>query len=660
MKKITLCVFALFTFAFICQSGAQTLNQNASWPNAEWTVTGTYNNNPAAFEADPTTSENFAFDDDDAGTSDDDIAAESPVIDLTAAHTAGETWLMITVDYTYRFLSDSLTLEYWDADSASWVTWEQFSGNDDSIDDNFCNGARTTFTSIVLNIVGFTATQQSGFRYRMSYLDDGGAGGGGWRWGFCLDSPTITSSTPPPCPDPSNLIATAIMDTTASLGWTDNGSATMGDIEYGATGFTPTETPTVTNKANPYMATGFTAETTYDFYVRANCGVDGVSNWVGPFTFTTACVAITAPYTEDFETFTTDSSAFTSENCWTGSGGTYFWKSAPGTDVGSGGTGPDPSITTGNYFYTESSSGIPGNMTDLVSRLVDLTALTAPALTFNYHMFGGQIGTLDVIVNGTTTEWTLSGEQQTSATDPWGSAIVDLASYAGQSVTITFRATGAGAYEGDISIDNVSFTELPPVNDECVNAIGLTLGTEITADNTGATDSGVTSTCDSGSIRDLWYSFVAPASEEIIITCSAANYSLFNDCGGTSALSCNTSDITTGLTSGNTYYVRVTDDGTNFAPGSFTLKVEDKSLSTTEFDVASFTYFPNPVKNTLTLNAQKTIENVTMYNMLGQEILRATPNTTDSELDMSNLQYGAYFVKVTIANTTKTIRVIKQ
>jgi len=49
-----------------------------------------------------------------------------------------------------------------------------------------------------------------------------------------------------------------------------------------------------------------------------------------------------------------------------------------------------------------------------------------------------------------------------------------------------------------------------------------------------------------------------------------------------------------------------------------------------------------------------------MYNMLGQEILRATPNTTDSELDMSNLQYGAYFVKVTIANTTKTIRVFKQ
>jgi hypothetical protein len=32
----------------------------------------------------------------------------------------------------------------------------------------------------------------------------------------------------------------------------------------------------------------------------------------------------------------------------------------------------------------------------------------------------------------------------------------------------------------------------------------------------------------------------------------------------------------------------------------------------------------------------------------------------NSELDMSSLQDGTYFVKVTIAGVTKTIRVIKQ
>ena len=75
---------------------------------------------------------------------------------------------------------------------------------------------------------------------------------------------------------------------------------------------------------------------------------------------------------------------------------------------------------------------------------------------------------------------------------------------------------------------------------------------------------------------------------------------------------------------------------------------------------AAFTYYPNPVKNTLTLNAQNNIDSVVMYNMLGQEVLRTIPHAIDSELDMSQLNSGTYFVQVTIANTTKTVRVIKE
>ncbi|MBU2939038.1 T9SS type A sorting domain-containing protein [Lacinutrix sp. C3R15] len=46
--------------------------------------------------------------------------------------------------------------------------------------------------------------------------------------------------------------------------------------------------------------------------------------------------------------------------------------------------------------------------------------------------------------------------------------------------------------------------------------------------------------------------------------------------------------------------------------------------------------------------------------MLGQEVILEKPNTMNSVLDMSTLQHGAYFVKVTIGNVTKTIRVIKE
>lgn len=76
-------------------------------------------------------------------------------------------------------------------------------------------------------------------------------------------------------------------------------------------------------------------------------------------------------------------------------------------------------------------------------------------------------------------------------------------------------------------------------------------------------------------------------------------------------------------------------------------------------DKATFTYYPNPVNNNLTLSAQKEINNVSVYNMVGQEVFRNVPNAMTEVVDMSSLQAGAYFVKVTIGNATKTIKVIK-
>ena len=87
----------------------------------------------------------------------------------------------------------------------------------------------------------------------------------------------------------------------------------------------------------------------------------------------------------------------------------------------------------------------------------------------------------------------------------------------------------------------------------------------------------------------------------------------------------------------------------------------DPSLSTDEFEnQAAFTYYPNPVKNTLTLNAQNNIENVRRYNMLGQEVMNAQPQAVESDIDMSSLETGTCFVQVTIASITKTVRVVKQ
>lgn len=88
-----------------------------------------------------------------------------------------------------------------------------------------------------------------------------------------------------PCATPLNGTATNMGFNQADLGWTSAG--TLFDIELGPFGFTPTNSPTVNDVANPYTYTGLTPSTQYTYYVRQDCGGLGTSSWNGPFNFTT-------------------------------------------------------------------------------------------------------------------------------------------------------------------------------------------------------------------------------------------------------------------------------------------------------------------------------------------------------------------------------------
>ena len=203
----------------------------------------------------------------------------------------------------------------------------------------------------------------------------------------------------------------------------------------------------------------------------------------------------------------------------------------------------------------------------------------------------------------------------------------------------------------------------------------LALASQIAGSIADATESDVVSDCVGTANDDVWFSFVATSTDVNIDVTDDFDgvVELFSgECGSLVSMACddfggpssNPSISQTDLVVGETYYVRVYYyfTGTTSTP-DFTIALwsPSPSMSIDEFDNgAAFTYYPNPVKNTLTLNAQNPIEHVAMYNMLGQEVLRATPNTVDSNLDLSDLQTGTYFVKVTIGNITETVRVIKQ
>jgi len=70
--------------------------------------------------------------------------------------------------------------------------------------------------------------------------------------------------------------------------------------------------------------------------------------------------------------------------------------------------------------------------------------------------------------------------------------------------------------------------------------------------------------------------------------------------------------------------------------------------------------YPNPVKDILNLSFDSTITTITIYNILGQEMIRKTPNSKEGTIDVSHLHAGSYFVKVAAGTLVKTLKVIKE
>ncbi len=83
------------------------------------------------------------------------------------------------------------------------------------------------------------------------------------------------------------------------------------------------------------------------------------------------------------------------------------------------------------------------------------------------------------------------------------------------------------------------------------------------------------------------------------------------------------------------------------------------SGSITDLKSKGFTYYPNPSKNILYLTAKETINKVTIYNSLGQEVQQNTINSLSDQLDISDLPNGVYYMRVSIGHTIGVVSVLK-
>jgi len=83
-------------------------------------------------------------------------------------------------------------------------------------------------------------------------------------------------------------------------------------------------------------------------------------------------------------------------------------------------------------------------------------------------------------------------------------------------------------------------------------------------------------------------------------------------------------------------------------------------LSTRSNEAAIFDMYPNPANTLVTIDAKNSIDSVSVFNLLGQEVMKATPNAVQATLDITNLNAGVYLVKTTSEGKSSTSRLIKR
>ncbi|MEL1252913.1 T9SS type A sorting domain-containing protein [Flavobacterium sp. DGU38] len=138
-------------------------------------------------------------------------------------------------------------------------------------------------------------------------------------------------------------------------------------------------------------------------------------------------------------------------------------------------------------------------------------------------------------------------------------------------------------------------------------------------------------------------------------------YSSPNSLSGKTSKSAETTlPLTTILVDGTTYYASQTINGVESAQRLAVTAKSNGALSNEDFVLPNFKFYPNPVKNKLALSNTGNIDEVEILAVSGKSVLVKKINDIHSEIDLSNISTGVYFLKVKSEGKTKTIKIVKE
>ena len=409
-----------------------------------------------------------------------------------------------------------------------------------------------------------------------------------------------------------------------------------------------------TSSGTSTTVSGLSQNTTYSVQVSAYDAAGNESGLSTAINVTTTESSISCsstitsfPYSQSFESGAGDWTQSSNDDFdWTNNSG-----STPSTR-----TGPSSAYDGSYYMYIEAT----GNLSQeaiLNSPCFDLTNETTASFDFAYHMYGRRVASLalELTTDDTnwSTIWSLSGDQG----DSWFTESIDLTSYAGSIVKLRFVGTAGTRDRSDIAIDGLSLTTsggspggdndlvLTIVLDNYPEETSWTLdndgGTTVASGGTyGSEPDGSTLVININNLDDDCYDFTISDSYGDGICCSY----------GSGSYTLETSGGTVLASGGNFSYSETT---------SFCLPTTSFNFATTNSSEilakTSFKIYPNPVNDILyveAINFNKE-DQLKIYDVSGRLVLTKTLNEVNTNVDISDLSSGVYFIKIADGSSSK-------
>ena len=253
------------------------------------------------------------------------------------------------------------------------------------------------------------------------------------------------------------------------------GGAGTIDYEFGPFGFAPGTGTIGSSPTSTFTLSGLTQGTTYDVYVRSNCGSADISSNVGPETFNTS---FGLPFSQDFGNFANNFYSDIFPEGWTAAQAAVGfpvprWQSniATGNSVGFQ-TGPiwdNTNYGSPSAYMLLNAPGRAIDSVDLLSPPIFVDSAVDEIEIGYYHFnFGTGVERVEVLADTNGVETLLAthtGSLQATQQDPWLFNTQRISGVSGQSVTIIFRGYNAAAFSrGNIGIDDITVDPILPLN----------------------------------------------------------------------------------------------------------------------------------------------------------------------------------------------------